>query len=119
MFKSSKITHIPHTPTHHTHCHTSHTHTPYLLQTATTDGSKVTFALVFPANMPVGAYRLELEVSPEHSRTRHMFRLPQELVVLFNPWCPSECVREGEWDTVVCVCVGRGGGGGIGERGVL
>ena len=80
----------------------------------------MTFALALPVNLPVGAYRLELEVSPEHSRIRHTFRLPQELVVLFNPWCPGECVCVRWWSggTNVCVCVCVGGGV-IGESGVL
>ena len=99
--------HTPHITSPHS-MHTSHPHTAYLIQTATTDGTKVTFALALPANLPVGAYRLELEVSPEHSRTRHTFRLPQELVVLFNPWCPGECVCEvwsGGSNVTVCVCM--------------
>ena len=106
--------------------HTSHPHTAYLIQTATTDGTKVTFALALPANLPVGAYRLELEVSPEHTRTRHTFRLPQELVVLFNPWCPGECVHVCVWgkqcDCVcvhVCVCVCVGGGSDRGEWSIM
>ena len=94
VFKLSNIR-LPSNHAQPVRCSQSPTH-PHIYtfspQKVGSDGAKVTFALSLPANMPVGAYRVELEVSPEHSRVKNTFKLPWELVILFNPWCPSECM---------------------------
>ncbi len=38
----------------------------------------------------MGSYRVEAEVSPEHSRERSRLEYEREVVVLFNPWCKGE-----------------------------
>ena len=59
-------------------------------QEVTSDGPKVKFSIPLPATMPVGSYRVALDVSPEQSRAKNSFEYEREVVILFNPWCKGE-----------------------------
>lgn len=62
------------------------------LQEVESKGSVVTLSLKFPADFPVGKYRLVVEVTPEHSRRGFDKDAEKELVVLFNPWAQEDTV---------------------------